>query len=162
VRFDAYRSVKKVACSDECAQLRKRGLWRERQLANYAVDPASGCWMWKGATRNGYGIVKVGGREQRAHLLFWEHHRGPFPSGLVPDHDCHVTRCVNPWHITPRTAGDNARNGWSARMDAHRAGTCLRGHAMTDANTITYPSGVRACRTCREAKRRAQHPTPPA
>jgi hypothetical protein len=38
--------------------------------------------------RDGYGLVSVGGKQQRAHRVSYELFVGPIPTGLVLDHLC--------------------------------------------------------------------------
>jgi len=71
------------------------------------------CWLWRGApSRGGYGRIHVGGgaaRDRYAHVVFFEDAKGTVPSGLVLDHLCGVTRCVNPAHLEPVTQRVNLR-----------------------------------------------------
>lgn len=69
------------------------------------------CWIWRGKPdgANGYGRIRVNGMRWPAHRYFYVHHRGPIPSGLVPDHLCCVSLCVNPWHLEPVTITENNR-----------------------------------------------------
>src|SRR5205807_1016167 len=78
-----------------------------RIRGNYTVDPASGCWTWGGAKRNGYGAIFVDGRTISTHRFSYEIHHGPIPLGLTLDHLCRNRACINPDHLEPVTRGVN-------------------------------------------------------
>jgi hypothetical protein len=86
----------------------------------------SGCWIWTGALRRGYGRFRVrrDGRwtHMQAHRWAWEAANGPLPAELFPDHVCHThdpdcvggpwcphRACVNPGHLEPVTDDENRR-----------------------------------------------------
>jgi hypothetical protein len=83
------------------------------RLVPVLVEPALGeCWVWVGRlNRNGYGRLRVLGRELMAHRLTYEALVGPIPSGLVLDHACRVRCCVNPGHLEPVTVQVNTLRG---------------------------------------------------
>lgn len=113
-------------------------------------EPMSGCWLWAGSVnQGGYGQLRVAGRLVLAHRLSFERHRGAIPRGLVIDHKCRNTACINPHHMEAVTQGENIRRG--------RGGMCRSGlHAMVGANV--YQGGRdRLCRACLGAYR-ATHP----
>jgi hypothetical protein len=77
----------------------------EAFLAHVVVD-VSGCWLWRGE-RSRYGTYD--GRA--AHRASWELHQGKaIAPGLVVLHGCDVKGCVNPAHLRPGTARENARD----------------------------------------------------
>lgn len=81
--------------------------------------PEAGCWLWTGDTggRRGYGRMRVGGRQVRAHRLSWQLHRGAIPAGLCVCHRCDTPSCVNPDHLFLDTnegnTADRVRKGRS-------------------------------------------------
>lgn len=76
------------------------------------VDKSGGCWVWTGACNSdGYGNFLFEGANWRAHRWSYERLVGPIPDGLVIDHLCCVTRCVNPAHLEPVTHLENVRRG---------------------------------------------------
>ena len=127
----------------------------EELLADrYAIDPATGCWIWKGKPKDtGYGQVKIGGRNGRvvdAHQAVYELVVGPVPSGKELDHLCRTPLCVNPAHLEPVTHRVNVLRGESPAARASRATACPQGHPYDAQNTYVRPDGRgRGCRACR-------------
>lgn len=101
-------------------------------------DGDSGCWLWTGAVKKGYGQY---GREGGAHRVAYRHFCGPIPEGLEIDHLCRQQRCVNPNHLEPVTHLENMRR--YAATITH----CKRGHEFTEANTYRLQNR-RLCRAC--------------
>lgn len=128
---------------------------------------ASPCWIWQGRVNaKGYAIH----RSARVHRSIYVEFKGAIPDGLTLDHLCRVKNCVNPDHLEPVTAAENARRAWEAGayagVDRKADGAkrkprthCKRGHALTDENV--FP-GTRQCRTCkRDNKRLREASLPP-
>ena len=68
----------------------------------------NGCLEWVGKTnRDGYGILRRGGREVRAHRFSWESSVGPIPDGMLLDHVCSNRKCVNVLHLRVVTNKQN-------------------------------------------------------
>lgn len=66
-----------------------------------------GCWNWTAAKFDrGYGAF---GR-WLAHRVSYEMCIGPIPEGMVIDHICHNTSCVNPLHLRTATRSQNQFN----------------------------------------------------
>jgi hypothetical protein len=86
----------------------------DRFMAYVIPEPNSGCWLWCGpVNRQGYGFMKVGATNKKAHRIAWELFHGPLPPwagqkrGVVVRHMCHNTSCVNPDHLAKGTQKDN-------------------------------------------------------
>lgn len=113
----------------------------------------SGHWIWTGA-RNGdgrYGIGTVAGHQHNAHRCAWLLFRGPIPDGLVVEHLCRRTLCVNPDHLQVTTQQTNVLRG-DAPSAVNAAKThCIRGHEFTPENTVLR-NGGRQCATCTRAR----------
>lgn len=121
-----------------------------------AIDEATGCWLWTGRTSgaSGYGRVPAGRGEPTpyAHCVVYELLVGPIPEGLVLDHLCRVTLCVNPDHLEPVTNKENILRGDSFSARLARQTHCIAGHEFTPENTYLYANG--SSRMCMECKRR--------
>jgi hypothetical protein len=78
------------------------------RLAYYSKpDPLSGCHIWHGYLKGGYGCLYFRNTLRFAHRLAWEVKHGPIPDGLVLRHRCNVRRCCNPDHLVPGTRAEN-------------------------------------------------------
>ncbi len=116
------------------------------------------CWLWTGGlTGADYGIfscepLKANGRltSKGSHCYAYELLAGPIPKGLLLDHLCRVTICVNPHHLETVTIQENFRRGAPSVSAINRAKThCVHGHPLTGDNVWINPkTGGRVCRTC--------------
>jgi len=81
---------------------------KEKLLAHRSVT-AGGCWEWtKGRSRNGYGVVSIGARQQRyAHRLAYALFVGPIPEEREVCHRCDNPPCFNAVHLFVGTHHDN-------------------------------------------------------
>lgn len=72
------------------------------------VDKSSGCWVWTGAIdQDGYGRVRIGRRNRKAHRVAYQLANGPFPAHLIIRHTCDNPPCCNPDHLLTGTHQDN-------------------------------------------------------
>lgn len=74
------------------------------------VDRSAGpdaCWPWLGhRDKDGYGSLRVGATQVRAHRFSYELHKGQL-GHLLARHTCDNPPCVNPAHLVPGTHLDN-------------------------------------------------------
>jgi hypothetical protein len=122
-------------------------------------DGARGCWVWM-AYRNvkGYGVISAGSRKGGhrrrpllAHRVAYELLKGPIPAGLVLDHLCRNTYCVNPDHLEPVTLAENTARGDGPRILRERFISrthCPSGHPYSGSNLYMRPDGSRGCQAC--------------
>lgn len=117
------------------------------------------CWEWEGRVAAvGYGRVKADGEWQYAHRVSYEVFIGPIPEGLVIDHLCRNTTCVNPLHLEPVEQGENVLRGNSPNAINARKTHCVRGHPFDKKNTyIRKDRGYRECRKCRQDAAEKSH-----
>lgn len=115
-------------------------------------EPNSGCWLWLGATmRNGYGELRVDGRNRPAHRVAYEALVAPVSARLSMDHLCRVRCCVNPQHLEPVTQRENIMRGEGPEQAGARMRNkthCPRGHSYAGDNLYVRSDGRRECRTC--------------
>ena len=75
------------------------------------VDKTSTCWNWTAAKQTqGYGVIMVNSRHQRAHRLSFEWSKGPIPDGMWIDHICMNRACVRPDHLRLATPKQNTEH----------------------------------------------------
>jgi hypothetical protein len=117
-----------------------------RFLSYVTKNPETGCWMWGGRVRKGYGLF---GTEKYAHRYAYSMLVGPIPAGLELDHLCLTPLCVNPAHLEPVTRAENMRR--RVALQTH----CKNGHLFDEANTYIPPDRKgwtrRSCRRCNRA-----------
>lgn len=124
-------------------------------------------WMWTGAYagKEGlrYGTIQIGSRADgtrkkvKVYKLLYERLVGPIPDGLLLDHLCKITLCVNPEHMEPVTPAENVRRGDQAKRQRETT-HCPQGHPYEGENlgiTVTK-SGLklRYCRLCKTLRSR--------
>lgn len=82
----------------------------EQKLLTKA-SPQGDCLIWTGhKCPKGYGLLKLHGKQQRAHRLMYELHRGEIPDGAVIMHSCDNPACINIAHLSAGTQADNVRD----------------------------------------------------
>lgn len=75
------------------------------------------CWVWqKACDEKGYARRTDKKGSSLVHRRMYETHVGPIPEGLVIDHLCGVTGCVNPDHLEAVTNTENIRRGRGTRL----------------------------------------------
>lgn len=137
---------------------------RVSETSTYQQTP---CWEWIGfVSANGY--AQFGLRIENkpytflCHRLMYTLFVEVIPDGLIIDHLCRNTRCVNPVHLEATTSKVNtARGVWQKKRGPALVDFCKYGHEMTGDNVQIGAwkpnrlSGVRRyCRECRRLKQR--------
>lgn len=105
----------------------------------------NGCWLWQGYCVKGYPQYGVHGRSRLLHRLAYMSVFGHIPDGKEIDHTCNQTRCINPFHLEPKTPRENSlrseRNACAINL---RKKFCKRGHAFD----LLDDYGHRRCSIC--------------
>ena len=97
--------------------IRKHGASDEERFWE-KVTKTDSCWLWTGATYNGYGVVRAEGKSQLAHRVLYAWSKGAIPDGTQLDHMCHNRGCVNPSHIRFADWETNGQNRASANKNS--------------------------------------------
>lgn len=93
--------------------------WKAYCAARIRVCEVTGCWVWTGSYRNAskrHGgqprpVISTGGKHVYAYRMVWAlKHAQPFPIDMMALHRCDRPECVNPDHVRPGTAKDNAND----------------------------------------------------
>jgi len=120
---------------------------------NTIPEPNNGCHLWIGrCDKKGYGVIKQGSKDYRAHRYLWEMVKGKIPAGLSVLHKCDVRCCVNTNHLFLGTQKDNMADCSKKKRFANAKKThCKNGHAYSIENTVIkkrYDKLFRSCKTC--------------
>lgn len=108
----------------------------------YKIDE-KGCWIWqRSVNQNGYGRIKIGGKDIEAHKFFYEWMKGQVPENKVLDHKCQNTLCINPNHL--RIVG----KGRNSNRERSESEFCKHGHERTPENLIYNTYGYKVCKIC--------------
>jgi hypothetical protein len=144
-----------ITRSPRRAQKSRAGRWGaktpdQRVFEKVFIDFATGCWIWTAARREyGYGVVHYRRKVWRAHALMFKLYGGVVPEGLVLDHLCRVTSCVNPEHLEPVTPAENTQRMFAAIGHYNdKKENCLRGHEFAPATLTPQGHRKRRCPTC--------------
>lgn len=107
-----------------------------------------GCWSWVGVKdRKGYGMFYAGANF-RAHRYSLIISGVNLPKGMVVDHICRNTSCVNPSHLRVVTPRQNViENSNSNAAKNHKKTHCKHGHEFSVQNTGISSKG-RYCKEC--------------
>lgn len=79
------------------------------------IDQETGCVLWTGLQKMGYGYITVNYKMLLVHRVMYEMFAEPIPEGLTIDHLCRVRNCVNVSHLEPVTIAENLRRRDLAR-----------------------------------------------
>ena len=98
----------------------------------------------------GYGqkTIRLDGKQHnfKVHRLMYESILGVIPDGLVLDHLCKTTSCINPEHLEPVSVKENVRRGKLVTK------YCSKGHEYTPDSTHYTPHKngymTKKCREC--------------
>src|SRR3990167_11482908 len=84
----------------------------ERFYVGAEIGKDTMCWNWIGTKdSSGYGRFRFFYKTILAHRFSYELFVGEIPTGLVIDHLCRNTSCVNPAHLEPVSIYENCRRG---------------------------------------------------
>lgn len=98
----------------------KRKSIEERFFEKVIINKGE-CWGWKGGLAHfGYGLMKVRGKNDRAHRISWRIHKGEIPKGKLVLHKCDNPICSNPEHLYLGTQSDNVKDIYNRNRRSQR------------------------------------------
>ena len=101
--------------------------------------PGSPCWMWQASTAGaGYGLVVFDYVHYYAHRLSYVFAYGAIPEGWWLLHSCHREACINPAHLRPGKAKENAQD----RVKAGHQYRGLPAETVSNIRGVVEPSPV--------------------
>jgi len=78
-----------------------------RELIPHPAD----CQLWVGGKfTQGYGSVRIGSKNLKAHRFSYMCHKGDIPKDLCVRHTCDTPSCINPNHLELGTHKDNMQD----------------------------------------------------
>ena len=129
----------------------------KERIENRIVKDVSGCWLWQGHLRDGYGQVSVLGKPKAVHRIYWELINGTIPEGILVCHRCDVRNCINPSHLFLGTVKENMQDKIKKGRDHNKSKTkCKLGHLFNKKNTYVYIHNNRKSRICRICRKQKQ------
>lgn len=119
------------------------------------VDINTNCWNWKKAKdKSGYGQTGLKGKSYKAHRVFYSVFKGDIEKGMVIDHICKNTSCVNPDHLRSVTSAENVLNNSNSIQAINKLKkACKNGHPYTKESTSTT-NGGRYCKICEKIRKK--------
>jgi len=139
----------------------------ERFEEKYIPEPMSGCWIWIGSCNpDGYGMINVSGKTDRAHRVSYRLFKGEIPKGICVCHSCDKSYCCNPQHLFLGTHKENMEDRAKKVRTNASLTHCKRGHELSGynlMNRVYKKTGkkYRNCRTCKQLYERNEN-RPPA
>src|SRR3990167_1511770 len=110
----------------------------ERFEQKYVPEPNSGCYLWTAAAnRDGYGHIKIEGKNEQAPRVAWRLYHGAIPAGLMVLHTCDTPACVNPDHLFLGTGLDNMEDKVSKGRQARGEANSRAGLTVSDVTRIS-------------------------
>lgn len=115
------------------------------------VKKTDSCWIWTGKINTrGYGLFYFRHKCTVAHRKCYLVLKGKIPKGLVLDHLCRNSLCVNPNHLEPVTQKENLARGVNTPSSRTH---CPQGHSYSQENTCVEHYGRKIGRRCKICKR---------
>lgn len=116
----------------------------------------NGCIEWTDrCTASGYGMIPYKGKDLRVHRVAKALSGVDIPFGMVCDHLCKNTKCVNPDHLEVVTNEENVMRGSGVFAKNAVKTHCDRGHDLKEHGyAFKAPTGKtwRRCKACQRVR----------
>lgn len=115
-------------------------------IRKHSTDDDKGCWIWNRCTNGKYPLHGLRKQESRyAHRLSWRaFNEKRIEPGLVINHTCRNSLCVNPEHLEVVTQQYNVQIGIVGNF---ATGRCVMGHQL-----VIRSDGRGRCRECQRQR----------
>jgi hypothetical protein len=131
----------------------------KRLVDKIRFDIGTGCWLWQGRGKFGYGHISVrGSGDLGTHRAMWYAKHGD-PGALDVLHNCHNKGCINPLHLHLGTHKQNFKEASEAKaLQGQWKTHCKRGHPLNGDNLLPPVPGRkwRSCKTCDVIRRQSE------
>lgn len=136
----------------------RKELYR-RLVDGIRFEIGTGCWVWAGRERLGYGRIpvrKMG--DLGIHRVMWWVKHGD-PGALDVLHNCNNKLCINPLHLHLGTHKQNFKEASQAKLLQGQWKThCKRGHPLSGDNLYVQPTyGYRSCKQCAKERHKRKY-----
>jgi len=131
-----------------------KALYR-KLVAEIRFEIGTGCWIWQGKSKLGYGYVSVRGcGTLGTHRAMWYAKHGD-PGALDVLHNCNNKLCISPLHLHLGTHKQNFKEASEAKLLQGQWKThCKRGHPLSGDNLYIQPKyGFRGCKQCQKDRK---------
>jgi hypothetical protein len=113
------------------------GMKRRKDEEYYKIND-NGCWEFLLAKdKDGYGLISIGKKQEMAHRYFYKKYKGKIKKGMVIDHLCRNTCCVNPDHLEVVTPYENYIRGNNAKLSKENVIAIRNYYELEDNPTMT-------------------------
>lgn len=136
---------------------------RVRFLRHFVKGSKNACWLWEGATAQGYGILMGDDRKIKgAHRLAWQiENNKAVPKGKEVCHSCDTPRCVNSAHLFLGTHADNMKDckikNRRPLLEGERNGNAKLTNRMVQEMRRKYRQGFKICEIARNYEMDRNH-----
>ena len=126
----------------------------KQQLEDGRTIAENGCWLWRTASKRGYGKLSYFNKTLSVHRASAHIFLGlQLESVLQALHKCSNKHCFNPDHLYIGNQSQNMLDAVAARTHSKARNThCTKGHPFDIKNTQWYTSKegwrIRFCRQC--------------
>lgn len=122
---------------------RKKIPTHEKLYPNGRINKETGCLEWqRWRDKDGYGWLRVDGKNHRVHRLAYADRHGEIPEGMLVLHLCNNPACFNADHLTIGTQADNMK--YKATTGRQLYGQATYNSSLTNDQAIEIAQMIRS------------------